>query len=152
MSSIESTTDNTAVDALIDLFFDLDGASLPSSGYENIGDEDIPGFVPITGRKEDKHATWLGEALAHENPTGGRGPFVHAHSSNVFMGHDERLEEQVVYRYTEPVVRPPNPVPPIQHHHWEADWSRRYQPPIRPVLNPVRPRVAQDTTYGWMKW
>ncbi|KAI8626268.1 hypothetical protein F5Y19DRAFT_478631 [Xylariaceae sp. FL1651] len=66
----------------IDLFFDLDQASLPC-------------FTTITDQKENSDEKWLTEALAHENNSGGNGPFVCSYSHAVFMGSTDISTERL---------------------------------------------------------
>ncbi|GAP92643.1 hypothetical protein SAMD00023353_5900090 [Rosellinia necatrix] len=100
---------------LVELYFDLEQASLPcesdlgdsqatpdfeegnnNNNNNNDTEAGLPGFIPITGKKEDPYMKWLAEALKRENELGGKGPFIYHHSPNVFMGSIVGFREQPV--------------------------------------------------------
>lgn len=80
----------------IELYFDLEQASYNIIGEDNTdNDGKISGFTPITERKEDPYMKWLTMAVKRKNSSGGNGPFLFPHSSDVFMGVANPTEKQL---------------------------------------------------------
>ncbi|KAI0967476.1 hypothetical protein F4678DRAFT_465408 [Xylaria arbuscula] len=91
MSDVMQTQDESSI--VIELYFDLEKASERFNGDKV--DNEIPGFIHITGQKEDPRIQTLAEAPAQEeNATGAKGPFVFPYSSSIFMGVGGQPAEQ----------------------------------------------------------